>query len=113
MMKIEAVIHPFKLNEIKAALEGLDCERLTISDVFLIAGRDAPKSHYRGCEYSRDVPKTKLEMLVSAGCVDEVINVLSRTACAGAGDDEGSIVVYEVSDAIRIRGGRRFAFSLS
>ena len=113
MMKIEAVIHPFKLDEVKAVLEGLDCEGITISEVLLNAGPEAQKTRYRGCEYRVHVPKVKLEMLVSAHAVDEVIEVLSRAACTATDGDDGTILVHEVSDAIRIRGGRRVEFSLS
>jgi nitrogen regulatory protein PII len=59
-----------------------------------------------------DVPKVKLEMLVSARSVDELVAALSRAACTPDGDD-GTVLIYELSDAIRIRGGRRVEFSLS
>jgi nitrogen regulatory protein PII len=113
MMKIEAVIHPSKLDGVKAALEPLDCEGITISEVLLNGDRKAQKNRYRGCEYRVDVPKVKLEMVVSAQVVEEVIEVLSRAACSGADGDDGTILVYEVSNAIRIRGGRRMECALS
>jgi nitrogen regulatory protein P-II 1 len=111
-MKLEAVIHPFKLDEVKAALERLNCRHLTISEVLLNENPSARKTRYRGCEYSVDVPKVKLEMLVSARSVDELVAALSRAACTPDGDD-GTVLIYELSDAIRIRGGRRVEFSLS
>jgi nitrogen regulatory protein P-II 1 len=113
MMKVEAVIHPFKLDEVRAALDHLGCERLTTSEVLLSGGRNPQKRRYRGCEYSVEVPKVKLEMVVSASDVEKVVEVLSRATCTGADDDDGTILVYEVPNAIRIRSGHHLEFSLS
>ncbi len=112
MMKVEAVIHPFRLDEVKAGLESVDCENITVGEVFLKGGRNAVPFHYRGCEYQADIPGVKVEMVLSADHVDDVVDVLSRAACTGTGGDDGTILVYEVSEAIRIRGGRRVEFSL-
>ena len=113
MMKIEAVIHPFKLDEVKAELERLDCENVTISEVFLKSGRNTLRSYYRGREYRADIPKLKLEMLLSAHRVDDVVAVLSRAACTDTDGDDGTILIYEVCEAMRIRNGRRVEFSLA
>lgn len=110
MMKIEAVIHPFKLAEIKAALHDLDCEEVTISEVLHDGGSKIQKRVYRGCEYRADVPKVKVETLVSAHRVDEILEMLA--SATGAASDS-TILVYEVAEAIRIRNGRRSEVSLS
>ena len=112
MMKIEAVIRPFKLAEIKTTLHDLDCEEVTISEVLDHGGPNIQKSVYRGCEYRADVPKVKVETLVSAHRVDEVLEALARAACAAEPSNDCTILVYEVSDAIRIRNGRRIEVSL-
>ena len=109
-MKIEAVIHPFKLAEIKAALHDLDCEEVTISEVLHDEGSKIQKRVYRGCEYRVDVPKVKVETLVSARRVDEVLEMLASSADAAS---DSIILVYEVAEAIRIRNGRRIEVSLS
>ena len=113
MMKVEAVIHPSKLDEVKAELECLGCENITVSELFLKGRKTTIRSRYRGCEYQADIPRVKVEMLLSANRIDEVVDLLSRVACTDPADDDGTILVYEVSDAIRIRGGKRVEFSLA
>ena len=110
MMRIEALIRPYKLDEVKAALRSLDCEEVTLSEVLHHGGRNIQKNVYRGCEYEVDVPKVKIEFLASAHRVEEVLDALSHAACAG---NDGTILVYEVAEAIRIRNGHRVEFSLS
>jgi nitrogen regulatory protein PII len=110
MMKIEVVIHPFKLDEVKAELEALDCQNITVSEVFL---KGDTRSFYRGCEYRIDVPRVKVEMLLSAHRVDEVVKVLSQVTSTEKVSDDRTILVYELSEAIRMRGGKRIEFSLA
>jgi nitrogen regulatory protein P-II 1 len=113
MIKVEAVIHPFKLDEVRAALDHLGCEHLTISDVLLSKDRNPQKRRYRGREYSVEVPKVKVEIVVSACDLEKVVEVLSRATCTGADDHDSTILVYEVSNAIHIESGHRVEFSLS
>ena len=113
MMKIEALIHPFKLEEVNGILQDLDCEEVTISEVLHRGGPNIQKTVYRGCEYRVDVPRVKVEMLVSSLRVDEVVEALSRAVCGDLPGNDGSILVYEVAEAIRIRNGRRVEFSFS
>ncbi len=80
MIKIEAVIRPSKLEEVKTTLHDLDCEEVTITEVLHHGGPNIQKSVYRGCEYIVDMPKVKLEMLVSAHRVEEVLDALSGAA---------------------------------
>ena len=112
MMKIEALIHPSKLEEVNGILQDLDCEGVTISEV-LHRGPNIQKTVYRGCEYRVDVPRVKVEMLVSSLRVDEVLEALSRAVCGDLPGNDGTILVYEVAEAIRIRNGRRVEFSFS
>ena len=113
MVKIEAIIQPFKLDDVKAALASLGVEGLTILHVLDHGGSAGLKAVYRGGQYYVDVPKVKLEMIVSSHRADEVIEAISRAARTGAASDDGTILVYEIADAIRIRNGRRVEVVLS
>src|SRR2546422_7267440 len=107
MKKIEAIIQPFKLEQVKEALQGMGIDGMTISDV---RGHGRQKGHtevYRGQEYNVDLlPKVKLEIVVSAGRADEVVAALIAAARTGKIGD-GKIFVYDVAEAIRIRNDDR------
>jgi nitrogen regulatory protein P-II 1 len=113
MQKIEAVIQPFKLDDVKTALKGLGIGPIMISEVLEHGGLVVQKAFYRGTEYCADIPKVKLEMLVSSLRTDEVIEALSRAARTTLPGDDGTILVYEVADGIRIRSGARIQFALA
>ena len=107
MKKIEAIIQPHKLEDVKEALKGIGIDGMTISEV---RGHGRQKGHtevYRGREYNVDLlPKVKLEMVVPAGRRDEVIRTLTEAARTGAIGD-GKIFVSEIAEAIRIRNDDR------
>ena len=107
MYKIEAIIQPFKLNDVRDALKEIGVEGITIYDV---RGHGRQKGHtevYRGKEYFVDLlPKVKLEMVVPAGRRDEVISTLRKAAATGKIGD-GKIFVSVIEDAIRIRNDDR------
>ncbi len=107
MKKIEAIIQPFKLDEVKAALQGLGVEGLTIMEV---RGHGRQKGHtevYRGQEYNVDLlPKLKVEVVIPSARFDEVTSALIAAARTGKIGD-GKIFVYDVVDTIRIRNGDR------
>jgi nitrogen regulatory protein PII len=111
MVKIEAVIQPFKLDEVKAALEGIGVECTTTSEALEHGARAAHKGFYRGAEYRIDSPRVKVEIVTFADRADEVIEALSRAARTRASADDGVILVYEVADAIRISTGARLQFA--
>ena len=113
MVKIEAIIQPFKLDEVTAALASLGIEGVTILHVLDHGGPEGLKAIYRGGEYHVDVPKVKLEMVVSSLRAEEVIEAISHAARTGLKGDDGTVLVYEIADAIRIRNGRRMEFALS
>jgi nitrogen regulatory protein P-II 1 len=112
MIKVEATVHPLKLDDVKAALADLGIEGITILYVLGNAGPVGSKAFYRGCEYHVDVQKVKLEMVVSSLRAEEVIEAISSAARTGMASDDGTILVYEIADAIRIRDGRRMEFAL-
>jgi nitrogen regulatory protein P-II 1 len=107
MKKIEAVIQPHKLDEVKEALKGAGVEGITISEV---RGHGRQKGHtetYRAHEYTIDLlPKIKLEMVISDANLNAILNALSHSAKTGKIGD-GKIFVSTIDDVIRIRNGDR------
>jgi nitrogen regulatory protein P-II 1 len=112
MKKIEAIIQPFKLDEVKEALKSIGVDGMTVSEV---RGHGRQKGHaevYRGQEYRVDlVPKIKLEMVIASERADEVIRAVVESARTGRIGD-GKIFVYEVAEIIRIRNEDRGAAAL-
>jgi nitrogen regulatory protein P-II 1 len=103
MKKIEAIIQPFKLEDVKEALKAIGVDGMTVSEVRGHGRQKGHKEIYRGQEYQVDLlPKVKLEMVVPADRVDEVVKTVMAAARTGKIGD-GKIFVYEVQDAIRIR----------
>jgi nitrogen regulatory protein P-II 1 len=76
-------------------------------------GPASHKAFYRGAEYHVDVPRVKLEMLVSSDRADEIIDAILRVARTSVPGDDGTILVYEVADAIQIRTGARLQYTLT
>ncbi len=103
MKKIEAIIRPFKLDEVKEALVEEGIHGLTISEV---RGYGRQKGHtetYRGSEYQIEfIPKIKIEIVVDDILLDKVVDAILRTAKTGQVGD-GKIFIYDVQDVIRIR----------
>lgn len=107
MKKIEAIIQPFKIDDVKLALMGIGIDGMTISEVRGHGRQKGHKEVYRGQEYNVDLlPKVKVEMVVSAARSDEVIKALSDAARTGKIGD-GKIFIYDVAEAVRIRNGDR------
>ena len=107
MKKIEAIIQPFKIDDVKDALLGIGVDGMTISEVRGHGRQKGHKEVYRGQEYNVDLlPKVKVEMVVTADRADEVVQALSGAARTGKIGD-GKIFVTEVAEAIRIRNGDR------
>lgn len=107
MKKIEAIIQPFKLDEVKSALQGIGIDGMTISEVRGHGRQKGHKETYRGQEYNVDLlPKVKLEMVVPSERSEEVVNALSGAARTGKIGD-GKIFLYDVAEAVRIRNGDR------
>ena len=107
MKRIEAVIQPFKLEEVKEALKGIGVDGMTITEVRGHGRQKGHKEVYRGQEYTVDLlPKVKVEMVVASGRLDEVIRTVMSAARTGNIGD-GKIFVYEVAEAIRIRNDDR------
>ncbi|MFZ5797644.1 MAG: P-II family nitrogen regulator [Desulfobulbus sp.] len=107
MKKIEAIIKPFKLDDVKEALNSIGIKGMTISEV---KGYGRQKGHtevYRGAEYVIDfMPKLKIEIVVAAGLVEQVVETIVASARTGKIGD-GKIFVLPVEQIVRVRTGER------
>jgi nitrogen regulatory protein P-II 2 len=105
MKLVSAIIKPFKLEEVRAALTDLGCQGMTVTEV---KGYGRQKGHteiYRGAEYAVSfLPKLKIEVVIPDGEVDRVVETIMRTAKTGQIGD-GKIFILPVEHAVRIRTG--------
>src|ERR1700759_1111439 len=102
MKKIEAVIQPFKLDEVKEALKAIGGDGMTITEVRGHGRQKGHKEVYRGREYNVDLlPKVKIELVAGDGRAEEVIKTLPGAAPPGKIGD-GKVFVYDLAEAIRI-----------
>lgn len=109
MKKVEAIIKPFKLDEVKEALTRAGIQGMTISEVKGFGRQKGHTELYRGAEYSVDfLPKVKIEILVPDDKAQTVIDVLTEKARTGKIGD-GKIFVARVDEVIRIRTGEKGA----
>jgi nitrogen regulatory protein P-II 1 len=107
MKKIEAIVQPFKLEEVKEALKNIGIDGMTISEVRGHGRQKGHKEVYRGQEYNVDLlPKVKFELVVLDSRLDEVLETIATAARSGRIGD-GKIFVFDVAEAIRIRNGDR------
>ena len=107
MKKIEAIIQPHKLEDVKEALKAIGVDGMTISEVRGHGRQKGHKEVYRGMEYQVDLlPKVKVEMVVADERSMEVIQTVVNSARTGKIGD-GKVFVYDVADAIRIRNDDR------
>jgi nitrogen regulatory protein P-II 1 len=105
MKKIEAIIRPFRLDDVREALGEVGVKGMTLTEV---KGYGRQKGHtelYRGSEYQIDfLPKIKLEVVVPDRLADKVVEAIIKTAKTGQVGD-GKIFIYAVEDAVRVRTG--------
>ncbi|TFG60875.1 MAG: P-II family nitrogen regulator [Deltaproteobacteria bacterium] len=107
MKKIEAIIKPFKLEEVKIALQEIGVSGMTVTEVKGFGRQKGHTEIYRGAEYVVDfVPKLKMEMTVAADTVPAVVERILTSARTGKIGD-GKIFVYDVEEVVRIRTGER------
>ena len=103
MNKIEAIIKPFKLYEVKEALAEIGIQGMTVSEVKGFGRQKGQTEVFRGSEYTVDfVPKIKLEIVVGDDAVDRVVKAIQETAKTGKIGD-GKIFVWPITKAVRIR----------
>jgi nitrogen regulatory protein P-II 1 len=109
MKKVEAIIKPFKLDEVKEALHTIGIQGMTITEVKGFGRQKGHTELYRGAEYVVDfLPKIKLEVAVAEDVVDKVLDAIVEAANTGRIGD-GKIFVLPIEEAIRIRTGERGA----
>ncbi len=107
MKKIEAIIKPFKLDEVKEALEAIDIQGMTVFDVRGFGQQKGHTELYRGAEYQVDfVPKVKIEIVVDDARAEAAVNAVMEAAQTGKIGD-GEIFISSIEEAIRIRTGER------
>jgi nitrogen regulatory protein P-II 1 len=107
MKKIEAIIQPFKLDEVKEALKSIGVDGMTITEVRGHGRQKGHKEVYRGQEYNVDLlPKMKVELVVADSRLEEILLTLAGAARTGKIGD-GKIFVYDVAQAVRIRNDDR------
>ncbi len=107
MKKIEAIIKPFKLDEVKAALAELGIQGLTVSEVKGFGRQKGHTEQYRGTEYTIDfLPKVKLEVVVPNDRVEKVVETIRASGRTGQIGD-GKIFILSIDEVIRIRTGER------
>jgi nitrogen regulatory protein PII len=105
LKKIEAIIKPFKLDDVKEALNEIGIQGMTVSEVKGYGRQKGHKEVYRGAEYVVDfIPKIKLEIVVDAGRVEQVVTKIRESAYTGKIGD-GKIFVLAVEQAVRVRTG--------
>jgi len=107
MKKVEAIIKPFKLDEVKEALSGAGVQGITVSEVKGFGRQRGHTELYRGAEYVVDfLPKVKLEIIIKDDQLDQVVEAIGSAAKTGRIGD-GKIFVADVNEVIRIRTGEK------
>jgi nitrogen regulatory protein P-II 1 len=107
MKKIEAIVKPFKLDDVKEALNEIGIQGMTISEVKGYGRQKGHKEIYRGAEYVVDfIPKVKIEIIVDSERADQVVEAIQKAANTGKIGD-GKIFVFSVEEVIRVRTGER------
>ncbi len=105
MKKVEAIIKPFKLDEVKEALRDVGVQGMTVTEVKGFGRQKGHTELYRGAEYVVDfLPKVKIEVVISNDMLDQVIEAIKSSAYTGKIGD-GKIFVVDIAGAIRIRTG--------
>ena len=112
MKKIEAIVKPFKLDEVREALSEIGVTGLTVTEVKGFGRQKGHTELYRGAEYVVDfLPKVKVEAAIKSDLLDQVIEAIEKAANTGKIGD-GKIFVYELEKVIRIRTGETDAAAL-
>ncbi len=107
MRKVEAIIKPFKLDEVKEALNEIGIHGMTVTEIKGYGRQKGHKEIYRGAEYVVDfIPKVKIEIVIETEMVEKVVSTIQKSAYTGKIGD-GKIFVIPIEQAIRIRTGER------
>lgn len=107
MKKIEAIIKPFKLDDVKEALNSFGITGMTLSEVKGFGRQKGHTEIYRGTEYQVDfIPKIKLSIVAAADMVDKIVETITQAAGSGKIGD-GKVFISPVEEAVRIRTGEK------
>lgn len=107
MKRIEAIVKPFKLDDVKEALHGIGLQGMTVVEAKGFGRQRGHTELYRGAEYVVDfLPKLKIELIIPDADVEKAVDAITSAAKTGKIGD-GKIFISDVSDAIRIRTGER------
>ncbi len=107
MKKIEAIVKPFKLDEVKDALNEIGIQGMTVTEVKGFGRHKGHTELYRGAEYVVDfIPKIKIEIVSSDSLAPKIIEIIEKAAKTGKIGD-GKIFMYQIDDVVRIRTGER------
>ena len=107
MKKVEAIIKPFKLDDVKAALTEIGIQGMTVSEVKGFGRQKGHTEVYRGAEYTVDfLPKVKIEIVIVDSKLEQVLQAITKAASTGKIGD-GKIFVTNIEEAIRIRTGEK------
>jgi len=107
LKKIEAIIKPFKLDDVKEALNEIGIQGMTITEVKGYGRQKGHKEIYRGAEYVVDfIPKIKIDVVVESSIADKVVEAIQKAAQTGKIGD-GKIFVFSIEQAIRVRTGEK------
>ena len=107
LKKVEAIIKPFKLDDVKEALNEIGIQGMTISEVKGYGRQKGHKEIYRGAEYVVDfIPKIRIEIVVDSELSDQVVETIAQASNTGKIGD-GKIFVFSVEEAVRVRTGER------
>ena len=107
MKKVEAIIKPYKLDEVKTALTQVGVQGLTVTEVRGFGRQKGHKEQYRGAEYTIDlVPKVNVEVVVADAALNSVVEAITKAARTGEIGD-GKIFVYALESVTRIRTGEK------
>jgi nitrogen regulatory protein P-II 1 len=112
MKKIEAIVKPFKLDEIKDALSEVGVEGMTVTEVKGFGRQKGHTEIYRGSEYTVDfLPKVKIELVIADAQIEQAVAAIVKSARTGKIGD-GKVFVFDVSEAIRIRTAEKGELAL-
>ena len=112
MKKVEAIIKPFKLDEVREALSGIGVQGITVTEVKGFGRQKGHTELYRGAEYVVDfLPKVKIEAAIKSDMLEQVVEAIEKSANTGKIGD-GKIFVFELEQVVRIRTGETGADAL-
>ncbi len=113
MVKVEAVIHPSKIEDVKTALDQLEIANIVVTPTYIHNDLPAARGNYRGSVILIDLPRWKVELIISSLQVNEVVDAILNAARSEVPGDQDTVTVFELADAIRINSRKRVGLAWS